>query len=146
MTNAEIRTFLDRFVHAWETQDVKTLGACYTSDCVVVSPIFSTLRGRSEVEKSYADLFKVFSTQKVRVDDTVISNEEPPRAVIVWNVQSTHVGEVFGVPGTGKRIERTVAYFLTLRDSQIVKEVRIYDYTNMLMQLGVLRAKPAHQG
>jgi steroid delta-isomerase-like uncharacterized protein len=146
MTNAEIRSFLDRFVHAWETQDVKTLGACYASDCVVVSPIFSTLRGRSEVEKSYANLFKVFSMQKVRVDDTVIGNDEPPRAVIVWNVQSTHVGEVFGVPGTGKRIERTVAYFLTLRDSQITKEVRIYDYTSMLMQLGVLRAKPAHQG
>ena len=146
MTNTEIRSFLDRFVHAWETQDVVTLGGCYAPDCVVVSPIFSTLRGRNEVEKSYTDLFKVFAMQKVRVDDLVISNDEPPRAVVVWNVQSTHVGEVFGVKGTGKRIERTIAYFLTLKDSQIVKEVRIYDYTSMLMQLGVLRAKPAHQG
>jgi len=146
MTNAEIRSFLDRFVHAWETQDVKTLGACYASDCVVVSPIFSTLHGRSEVEKSYVDLFKVFAMQKVRVDDVVIGNDDPPRAVVVWNVQSTHVGEVFGMPGSGKRIERTVAYFLTLKDNLITKEVRIYDYTSMLIQLGVLRAKPAHQG
>ena len=30
---------------------------------------------------------------------------------------------------------------LTLRDGRIAKEMRIYDFTNMLIQLGVLRAK-----
>lgn len=74
----------------------------------------------------------------------MIGNEDPPRAVIVWNVQSTHVGEVFGMPASGKRIDRTIAYILTLRDGRITKEVRIYDFTSMLIQLGVLRAKPAH--
>ena len=42
-----------------------------------------------------------------------------------------------------KRIERTIAYFLTFRDGLIVNERRLYDFTNMLMQLGVLKAKPA---
>ena len=143
MTSDEIRSFLDRFMHAWEKQDVTSLSACYAEDCVVVSPIFRTLRGRAEVEKSYGDLFKAFATEKVRVDDVVIGNEDPPRAVVVWNVQSTHIGEVFGMPPSGKRIERTIAYLLTLKDGLIAKEVRIYDFTNMLMQLGVLRAKPA---
>ena len=146
MTNAEVRSFLDRFVHAWQSQDVSALGACYTDDCVVVSPIFSTLRGRTAVEKSYTDLFKALAVRNVRVDDTVIGSEEPARAVVVWNVQSTHVGEVFGMPATGKNIERTVAYFLTLEDGRISKELRIYDFTSMLMQLGVLRAKPGHLG
>ncbi len=143
MTSDEIRSFLDRFMHAWESQNVKALSDCYAEDCVVVSPIFRTLRGRAEVEKSYGDLFKAFATEKVRVDDVVIGNEDPPRAVVVWNVQSTHIGEVFGMPPSGKRIERTIAYLLTLKDGLIAKEVRIYDFTNMLMQLGVLRAKPA---
>ena len=75
--------------------------------------------------------------------DTVISTGDPPRAVIVWTVQSIHAGEIFGVPGSGKRIERTIAYILTFRGGVIGTERRVYDFTAMLMQLGVLRAKPA---
>jgi len=89
MTSAEIHEFLDRFSRAWEGQDVKALGACYADECTVVSPIFGTLRGRMAVEKSYADLVRVFGLQQVRVDDVVIGNEEPPRAVVVWTVEST---------------------------------------------------------
>ena len=53
MTSDEIRSFLDRFVRAWEKQDVPALGACYTADCTVVSPIFHTVKGRAQVERSY---------------------------------------------------------------------------------------------
>lgn len=143
MTNDEIRSFLERFRRAWEVQDVKTLVACYADDCVVVSPIFSTVTGRAHVEKSFHDLFKAFATQKIMVEDIVIGNDGPPRAVVLWNIQSMHIGEVFGMPASGKRIDRTIAFILTLRDGLIAKDVRIYDFTSMLMQLGVLRAKPA---
>jgi steroid delta-isomerase-like uncharacterized protein len=143
MTSDEIRSFLDRFVRAWEKQDVKALGACYCQDCTVVSPIFHTVRGRAQVERSYTDLFRAFASPAVRVDDMVISTGEPPRAVLVWTVQAIHAGELFGMPGSGKRIERTAAYILTFRDGLIVNERRVYDFTHMLMQLGVLKAKPA---
>ena len=94
--------------------------------------------------KSFTELFKAFETQQITVQDVVIGNDNPPRAVVVWKLQSTHVGEVFGLPASGKRIERTIAYILTLRDGLITKETRIYDFTSMLMQLGALRAKPVH--
>jgi steroid delta-isomerase-like uncharacterized protein len=143
MTSDEIRSFLDRFVRAWEKQDVPALGACYAENCTVVSPIFHTLRGRVQVERSYRDLFRAFASPSIRVDDMVISTDDPPRAVIVWTVQSIHAGEIFGVPGSGKRIERTSAYIMTFRDGLIASERRVYDFTNMLMQLGVLKARPA---
>jgi steroid delta-isomerase-like uncharacterized protein len=142
MTSDEIRSFLDRFVHAWEHQDVAALGACYTDDCVVVSPIFSTIKGKAKVEKTYSDLFLAFANPSITVEDTVISDGDPARAVIVWTVKSIHAGNIFGMPGSGKRIERTIAYFFTFRDGRIAKERRVYDFTSMLMQLGVLKAKP----
>ena len=142
MSSDEIRSFLDRFVHAWEHQDVAALSACYTDDCVVVSPIFSTIKGKAKVEKSYHDLFLALANPSITVDDTIISEVDPARAVILWTVKSIHAGSIFGMPGTGKRIERTIAYFLTFRDGLIAKERRIYDFTSMLMQLGVLKAKP----
>ena len=144
MTSAEIRSFIDRFVRAWESQDPAKVAACYADGCEVVSPIFSTLHGRAEVEKSFTDLIKAFALQRIRVDEAVIGSEDPARAAIVLNMQSTHVGEVFGVPGSGKKIERTIAFFLTLKDGAIVREQRIYDFTSMLMELGVLKVKPGH--
>jgi steroid delta-isomerase-like uncharacterized protein len=144
MTNDDIRSFLDRFRRAWEIQDVKGLANCYADDCVVVSPIFSTLTGRHQVEKAFTDIFKAFETQLIQVEDIVIGNDDPMRVAMVWKLQSRHVGEVFGVPASGKRIERTIAFVLTLRDGRIINERRIYDFTSMLMQLGALRAKPAH--
>ena len=144
MTNDEIRSFLDRFRQAWERQNAAALVACYAEDCTVISPIFKTLSGRSEVEKSYIDLFKAFETQQIKVEDVVIGSGDPPRAVILWHLQSMHVGEVFGLAPSGKRIDRTVAFILTLRDGLITKETRIYDFTSMLMQLGALRARTAH--
>ena len=144
MTNDDIRSFLERFRRAWESQDVNALVGCYADDCVVISPIFNTLTNRSQVEKSFTDFFKALAIQKITVEDIVIDNEDPPRAVVVWNLHVTHVGEMFGMPASGKRIERTSAFILTLRDGLITKENRIYDFTSLLIQLGALRAKPVH--
>jgi steroid delta-isomerase-like uncharacterized protein len=144
MTNDDIRSFLERFRHAWERQDVNELVSFYAQDCVVVSPIFNTLNHKSQVEKSYTDFFKALAIQKIDVEDIVIGNEDPPRAVVVWDVHATHVGEMFGMPASGKRIERTSAFILTFKEGLITKEFRIYDFTSMLIQLGALRAKPAH--
>ena len=143
MTNDESRLFFDQFADAWQRGDAAALGACYTDDCVVISPLFRTLKGRTQVEKSYVDVFKAFEPKTVRVDDVVIGSEIPARAVVVWTIHNVHVGEMFGMPASGKRIDQTIAYIMTLEDGRIAKEVRIYDFTSMLMQMGVLRAKPA---
>ncbi len=144
MTTDEIRALLDRFRQAWANQDMNAMLTCYAEDCVVVSPIFSTLSGRGQVEKSYTDLVKAFHTERIDVEDIVIGDTDAPRAVVVWRLSSTHIGEVFGMPPSRKKIELKVAFILTLKDGLIVKETRIYDFTSMLMQLGALRAKPAH--
>jgi steroid delta-isomerase-like uncharacterized protein len=141
MTSDEIRGLLDDFVQAWQRQDVKALGACYAEDCVVVSPIFHTLNGRGQVEQSFKDLFRAFENQTLRVDDIVISCGPPDRAVLVCTLQPKHVGEIFGMPPSGKRIDRTIAYVQSIADRRITRETRIYDFTSMLMQLGVLRVK-----
>jgi steroid delta-isomerase-like uncharacterized protein len=140
MTSHDIRTLLDEFVQAWQRQDVKALGACYAEDCVVKSPIFNTINGRTQVEQAFADVFRAFTYQTFQVDDIVIS-EEPSRAVLVCTLKSTHVGEIFGMPPSGKQIDRTMAFVQSMTDGKIVREARIYDFTSMLVQLGVLRVK-----
>ena len=60
MTNDAIRSLIDQYALAWGRADAAAIGACYTDDCVVISPLFRTLKGRAQVEKSYVDLFKAF--------------------------------------------------------------------------------------
>jgi hypothetical protein len=48
------------------------------------------------------------------------------------------------MPGTNRHIEFRMARLLEMNDHGLIaRERRIYDFTGLLVQLGVLRAKPA---
>lgn len=48
-----------------------------------------------------------------------------------------------GIPGSGRRVEFECVLIFDIEDGLITRERRIYDFTGMLIQLGVLRGKPA---
>jgi steroid delta-isomerase-like uncharacterized protein len=143
MTTDNIRRFCSDYARSWEQNDVSALVAFYAEDCEVVSPIFNLIRGRAQLEKSFRELFRAFSDFKVEVDDIVVESEPQDRAVILFRSFLTHRGEIFGMPGTGRRFELRGAFVLTIENGRITRDSRLYDFTGMLMQLGVLRAKTA---
>lgn len=143
MTSAEIRAFCERFAKAWERSDVAALSACYADECEVFSPLFQTLRGRAEVEASFRDLFQALADFTIRIHEIIVDTDGGGRAALVWTAQSTHRGAIFGMPASGRRIENQIAFIMTLKDGRIASERRIYDFTRMLMQMGVLKAKTA---
>ena len=61
----------------------------------------------------------------------------------VCQVTGTQQGDFMGVPGTGKQTQFDCVLIFEVEDGLIKKERRIYDFTGMLIQLGVLRGKPA---
>lgn len=140
MTSDEVRVFLDRFAKAWEEQDLVTLADCYADNCEVVSPIFHTLHGLPQVEQSFRKAFKAFAAQTMRVDEVIVDTEGAKSAAVVWTSKVKHQGELFGIPATGKVFEVTIALALTFVDDKITREVRVYDFTKMLLEIGVLRA------
>ncbi len=141
MTGDEVRAFLDRFGKAWQEQDLVTLAECYADNCEIVSPIFHTLRGLPQIENSFRKVFNAFGAQTMRVDEVIVDSDNPGRAAVVWTSTVKHRGELFGIPPSGKAIEVTMSLFLTFTDGKISREVRVYDFSKMLLQLGVLRAK-----
>ena len=48
-----------------------------------------------------------------------------------------------GLPPTGRAFRFLAAFVFILRDGRIVEERRVYDFTGLLIQIGVLKAKPA---
>ena len=55
----------------------------------------------------------------------------------------TDTGGLMGMTPSGKPALVPIVAVYRLADGQIVHERRIYDFTGMLVQIGVLKAKPA---
>jgi predicted ester cyclase len=62
---------------------------------------------------------------------------------VLCRIAGTHGGEFFGVQPTGRRMEIAAAFIYRFNGDLIVHERRILDFTGVLVQVGVLRAKPA---
>ena len=141
MTADEIRRFIERYVVLWERADLRSLVECYTDTAQIESPIFHSVKGRANIEKSFSDLFRAFDDWDMRVDDIIIDRGPEERAVLAFSSFMTHRGEIFGVPGTGRKVENSGVFILRFEDGRIALDRRLYDFTGFLVQLGVLKAR-----
>jgi predicted ester cyclase len=140
MTREDMLAFCDKRVEAWKRRDPMALAADHAERGTVVSPIFSKIVGRDAIERSYESLFRSFP-------DWVMDNEPPlidgDRVAVPFTAKATHAGRFMGLDGTGRRCEIHGILLMQIADGVIVDERRIYDFTGLLIQLGVLRSKPA---
>ena len=141
MTKDEMKGVLDRWESLLAAFDADGLAEMYTADCRVTSPMFGELRGRTAVAESNRRLFATFPDWKVSVVQLIIDGD---RAASVFSATATHVGEFMGLPGTGRKAQLQGVRVYHFADGLIREEMRLYDFTLMLIQLGVLRAKPGH--
>jgi len=141
MTRDEIQQWFEQRDTLWAVQDATGLAASYAEDCKVISPIFGDLRGRPAIEQSFYRLFEVFPDLKLTTGELIIDGS---RVVQVFNVSGTHVGEFMGLPGTGRRAQFHGVRIMSVVNGLITEETRLYDFTLLLMQVGVLRGKPGH--
>ena len=141
MTSGETRLFITRYVDLWQREDLRGLVACYAEDAHIESPMFHGIDGREAIEKSFVDLFKAFADSKIGVEDVIIDNESGDRCVTVFTSCGTHRGLLFGMPGTGRRVEIKGAFVMTFENGRIKSERRLYDFVGLLVQLGVLKTK-----
>jgi len=140
MTREDIQAFTVRFVEAWERGDSRALAASYTDIASVESPLLGKRKGRDEIEASFRDLFRVFARWHIAIDDTVV-DADGARAVLLTTAQATHVGDLFGYPGSSRQFTLKTALVFEFDKVRIASEIRLYDFTGLLVELGVLRAK-----
>jgi steroid delta-isomerase-like uncharacterized protein len=54
----------------------------------------------------------------------------------------TDTGGFMGMPASGKAFRIPTVYFYQLRDGKISRFQSVYDFTGVLVQIGMLKAKP----
>ena len=140
MTREQIFALFARREAGWRARDAPGLAADHAPDGVVVSPTGGVLEGRAEIERIYRVWFVAFPDLSFTTEDLLVDND---RAALLCRVAGTHAGEFFGMSPTGRRIEVAGAFIYRIENDLIVHERRILDFTGLLIQVGVLRAKPA---
>jgi predicted ester cyclase len=139
MTREETGAFVKHRIEAYEDLDAATLAADYAADAVIETPSTGKHAGR-DAEKNLRVIFDAFLDLTMSVDDVVIDGD---KVVTVHTVEGTHMQELFGLAPTGKRFQMATAFIYELKDRKIIHEQRIYDFTGMLVQIGLLKARPA---
>jgi steroid delta-isomerase-like uncharacterized protein len=134
-----VRFFADQ-QNEWNARDADALARRHAPDGIVVSPIFRTVHGVEEIRGSYRSLFVTFPDwqyigQQLLVDGNRVAQQ--------FLVHATHSAEFMGLPGSGRKFDIEGVRLFEMKDGLIAFERRYYDFTGLLIQLGVLRGKPA---
>jgi steroid delta-isomerase-like uncharacterized protein len=140
MTRTDVLALLDRRREALAQGNETAAGTLYAEDARLESPLAGSASGREAIVRATGAFFSAFPGAVVSEEAPIIDGD---RVAIVAEIAGTHVGEFLGVPPSGRAFRFPVSFVLDLRDHQIVHERRFYDFTGLLVQVGVLRAKPA---
>ena len=140
MTREEIDAVFTRREAAWRRRDAAALAADHSPDGVVVSPTGGVLEGRDEIERVYRIWLTAFPDLVFVHEDLIVDGD---RVALLCRAAGTHGGEFFGLAPTGRRVEIPAVFVYRFEAGLIAHERRILDFTGVLVQVGVLRAKPA---
>jgi predicted ester cyclase len=139
MTRDEIEALFARRQDAWDRLDAAGVVADYSDDCVVDSPYAGTLIGRVANEQMLRSLFAAFPDVKQHTEELLIDGNQVAQLV---SSTGTDIGGFMDLEPTGKAFRVPCVFLYTLKDRQIVRERRIYDFTGLLVQVGILKVKP----
>ena len=107
---------------------------------MIDSPTVGLHQGPDAARQAYDVIFHAFADNTRRTEALVIEGD---RVAQVMTIEGTNLGGLMGLPPSGKHFRVPAVFLYDLRGDQIVRERRIYDFTGMLVQIGVLKARPA---
>jgi predicted ester cyclase len=140
LTRQQTLEFFARRDEAANRRDVAAFTAQYDEHAVVESPTAGgTVQGRAAIEEITRAWFSGFPDISLTRQTLLIDGDY---AVWIGDVRGTDSGGFMGLAATGKPFQLPIVMVCRMKDGLIVHEQRIYDFSGMLMQIGVLKAKP----
>jgi steroid delta-isomerase-like uncharacterized protein len=140
MNRDDIVALFARRNEAWARKDAAGLAADHAENAVAESPIFGRIEGRARIRAAYENWFSSFADLTHTTKDVLVDGNKVAQ---FFTMRGTQSGPFGSVPATGRRLDFSgVILFTVGPDGLFTHDQRIYDVTGVLVQLGVLKAKP----
>jgi predicted ester cyclase len=140
MTRDQIVDLFDRRMKTINDHDVEAFADLCAVDAVVECPLGGTHQGRAAIAAVAGAFVGALSDATFAEDALIIDGDH---VVQVLTVSGTDTGGLMGMAPSGRPAQLPMVVVCQLADGLITHERRIYDFTGMLVQIGVLKAKPA---
>jgi steroid delta-isomerase-like uncharacterized protein len=140
MTREQVVELFTRRDRAIARRDLPSLLGLYADDAELESPLAGSVSGRDAVARVYDAFFAAFPDATFQMEEPLVDGDS---AAQVTSVAGTHTGPFLGLSPSGKPFRFSMVIISSVRDGHIARERRIYDFAGLLIQLGVLKAKPA---
>jgi steroid delta-isomerase-like uncharacterized protein len=140
MTRDEILALFARRQDSWRRRDAAALAADHSADCTLTSPMAGTVAGRDTIRSVYTTWFAGFPDFTLADEELVV---DANRVVQIAVASGTDTGGFMGLPATGKAFRIPTVFFYELHGGTIRRFRTVYDFTGVLVQIGMLKAKPA---
>jgi steroid delta-isomerase-like uncharacterized protein len=140
MNRDKIASLLDRRFAALNRRDIATLMTIHAADGVVDSPLGGHAKGSEAIRKVYESWLVSFPDAQFEAEAPIVDGDRVAQVAVVTG---TDMGGFMGLPPTGKKFTMPMVFLFTMGDGKIQHERRVYDFTGLMVQLGVLKAKPA---
>lgn len=136
---AIVRLFAER-QQKFTDRDAAGVAAFHAADGVIDSPMAGVVHGREAITRVYDTWLKGFPDLVVSQRDLLIDGD---RVIQVMQLEGTDTGGFMGLPATNKPFRMTVVFRCEMKDGAIAQCRTVYDYTGLLIQIGLVKAKPA---
>jgi steroid delta-isomerase-like uncharacterized protein len=125
---------------AWARRDIAAVAAQHAEDCIMDSHLAGRVHGRAAIARIYDAWWAAFPDSTYDHEQLIV---EGSRVAEVVTHTGTDTGGFLGLPPTQKPFHVPVVWLFTLRARAFVYARPIYDFTGLLVQIGLLKAKPA---
>ena len=139
MSREDVLAVIAQRNDALTRRDADAMGALYAPAAKLESPLAGVGTGRESVVRASEGFFAAFPDATIVPEPPIVDGN---RATVIAEVTGRHIGTFMGLPPSGRAFRFVLVSLLEFQDGQIVHERRIYDFTGLLVQVGVLKAKP----
>ena len=129
------RRAVQRYWEAFNTRDLSLLDDVIASDYVNHAALPGTPPGPEGQAVVMERLWSAFPDAKFEIE---VLAEDGDTVVCIGTMSGTHEGELFGVPGSGKRIAWRQCHILTVKDGRANSHRAIRDDLGLMRQMGAL--------